>query len=268
MALITKRRRGGTPMLTIKRLAEYVGVTVRAVRHYHQTGLLPEPERDGSGYRRYDAQAVVDLIRVKTLAEAGVPLTRVQELMNADAEQFAAAVREIDRSLGRQIRELKERRRRVGHLVAGERLFLPPEIAEYLEELRALGISDRGLTMERDGWIMLAANYPQKALEWIALKRADLADPGYREFYLTYDQAYDWDPADPRLEQLADALAARFVQQVQSAGADLAELSDRQVLSADEQSLLSAHVTDYSPAWNRLNELVAQRSQAMAAEAG
>ena len=64
----------GRPMLTIGQLAAYAGVTVRAVRHYHAKGLLPEPIRDPSGYRRYDAAAVVELIRIKTLAEAGVPL--------------------------------------------------------------------------------------------------------------------------------------------------------------------------------------------------
>ena len=48
-------------MLTISQLATYAGVTVRAVRHYHAKGLLPEPERDSSGYRRYDAAAVVEL---------------------------------------------------------------------------------------------------------------------------------------------------------------------------------------------------------------
>ena len=42
-------------MLTIGELASYAGVTVRAVRHYHAKGLLPEPERDHSGYRRYGA---------------------------------------------------------------------------------------------------------------------------------------------------------------------------------------------------------------------
>jgi DNA-binding transcriptional MerR regulator len=36
-------------VLTIKQLADYVGVTVRAVRHYHARGPLPEPERDASG---------------------------------------------------------------------------------------------------------------------------------------------------------------------------------------------------------------------------
>ena len=30
-------------MLTISELASYAGVTVRAVRFYHQKGLLPEP---------------------------------------------------------------------------------------------------------------------------------------------------------------------------------------------------------------------------------
>ena len=61
-------------MLTISRLATYAGVTVRAVRHYHQIGLLPEPERTYSGYRTYDAAAVVRLIQIRTLADAGVPL--------------------------------------------------------------------------------------------------------------------------------------------------------------------------------------------------
>lgn len=60
-------------MLTIGQLAKYVGVTVRAVRHYHQRGLLTEPGRDASGYRRYDAHAVLDLIRIKILSDAGVP---------------------------------------------------------------------------------------------------------------------------------------------------------------------------------------------------
>ena len=92
-------------MLTIGQLASYAGVTVRAVRHYHAKGLLPEPERDHSGYRRYDAKAVVDLIKIRTLATAGVPLARVQELLHADEDEFAASVDELDRQL-RQRRDL------------------------------------------------------------------------------------------------------------------------------------------------------------------
>ncbi|WP_425302036.1 MerR family DNA-binding transcriptional regulator [Nocardia farcinica] len=52
-------------MLTIGELAAHAGVTVR---HNHAKGLLAEPERDHSGYRRYPAAAVVELIRIRTLA--------------------------------------------------------------------------------------------------------------------------------------------------------------------------------------------------------
>src|SRR5689334_17440458 len=96
-----------SPMLTISRLAAYAGVTVRAVRHYHQIGLLPEPERDRSGYRTYDAAAVVRLIRIRTLADAGVPLARVQELLDAEPAEFARSIDEIDAQLRAEIRRLQ-----------------------------------------------------------------------------------------------------------------------------------------------------------------
>lgn len=114
-------------MLTISQLAAYSGVTVRAVRHYHAKGLLPEPERDSSGYRRYSAAAAVELIRIRTLAEAGVPLSRVRELLCADRDEFAAAVRDIDRRLRAEIRDRQRHRERVGQLAAGDSLALPPE---------------------------------------------------------------------------------------------------------------------------------------------
>lgn len=149
-------------MLTISQLASYAGVTVR-VRHYHAKGLLPEPERDPSGYRRYDAAAVVELIRIRTLADAGVPLSRVHELLAADEEEeFAAAIEEIDRGLRAEIRERQRHRERVAQLAAGDRLALPPEAVEYLDRLRELDIPERAIEMERDAWILVAAQIPEQ----------------------------------------------------------------------------------------------------------
>jgi hypothetical protein len=115
---------------------------------------------------------------------------------------------------------------------------------------------------------MLAANYPDKAPGWIAQKRADLADPDLSRFYLSYDQAYDWDPGDPRLDELAAAMVERIIRGAQAAGVASADWIEAGQLSGDEQALLSAHVDGYSPAWRRLNELIAQRVQAMAARPG
>src|SRR5690242_17227266 len=86
-------------LITIGQLAAYAGVTIKAVRHYHERGLLEEPQRDSSGYRRYGARHAIDLVKIRTLAEAGVPLARIKELLAADPERFTAAIAEIDRGL-------------------------------------------------------------------------------------------------------------------------------------------------------------------------
>ena len=58
-------------MITIGRLADYAGVTIKAVRHFHRLGLLAEPPPDSSGYRNYSATDALTLVKIRTLAEAG-----------------------------------------------------------------------------------------------------------------------------------------------------------------------------------------------------
>jgi DNA-binding transcriptional MerR regulator len=243
-------------MLTIGQLADYVGVTVRAVRHYHQRGLLPEPERDASGYRRYGAQAVVDLIRIKTLAEAGVPLARIQALLGAEPEQFAQGIAQIDQALRRRIRDLEQQRRRIAELAAGDRLFLPDEVVGLLDELRRLGVSQRAVDMERDGWILLAARSPGRAASWAQDKRSVLADSEFRRLYLACDQAFDWDPADPRLDELADAMVAFAARH--RPGPDGGGTLDDPVAV----ELLSSQPGGSSPGWDRLMRLTSDKAPA------
>lgn len=232
-------------MLTIGRLAAHAGVTIRAVRHYHQVGLLPEPERDSSGYRRYNAQAVVDLIRIKTLAAAGVPLARIDELLHAGPAEFGAAVAEIDRDLKRKIRELTEHRRDLARLADGERLFVPAEVVEVLDRLRAAGLSERMIQIERDLWIMIAALSPQSIPEWVATKNAAMDDADFMRIYRTCDQALGWDSDDPRLVRLAEDIKAW------DATRDKPEDAQPGTVM-----LMYAHVGESSPAWRRLETLL------------
>lgn len=240
-------------LLTIGQLADYCGVTVRAVRHYHRIGLLAEPERDDSGYRRYGAQAVVDLTRIKVLADGGVPLSQVQTMLAADPEQFTAAIDAIDNTLAQQIAGLQRRRRQLAGLFAGDRLVLPPEVADLLDQLRAIGVSGHTVTMERDGWTLVEALCPELASDWVDQKRAALADPEFRRLYLACDQARDWDPDDPRLTDLA-AWGADWAatQHATRDGPDTSPAQDRLALV---EELVAQQTAQASPALHRLNEL-------------
>jgi len=242
-------------VLTISQLASYAGVTVRAVRHYHAKGLLPEPERDHSDYRRYDPAAVVDLIRIRTLAEAGVPLSRVKELLAAGAEEFGAAVEDIDRRLRAEIRERQRHRERIAQLAAGESLALPPQAVAYLERLRELGIPERMIEGERDAWILVAAQLPERMEVYIRSKREQIEDPSVVEFYLDLDDMIDWEPGDPRLPALAD----RLVTQLEAVDEAEWDAFAESGMSDDLVALLDSMFLDQVPVAADLMRLVEER---------
>jgi DNA-binding transcriptional MerR regulator len=243
-------------MLTIGQHAAYAGVTVRAVRHYHAKGLLPEPERDYSGYRRYDAKAVVDLIKIRTLAEAGVPLARVQELLHADDEEFAAAVADIDRRLRREIRERQEHRLQIAKLAAGDSLSLPDEVVDYLDRMRAKGIPAALVEGERDGWILMAARWPDRIPEMMADKGAQLEDPRTVQLYQLIGELLEGGPDEEKLNAVADLIAEMSEQ-----AAERGDL-ERQRDEMDDDAftaLIDTFASESHPLVQRLQELMAER---------
>jgi DNA-binding transcriptional MerR regulator len=241
-------------VLTIGQLASYAGVTVRAVRHYHAKGLLPEPERDRSGYRRYDAHAVVELIKIRTLAEAGVPLARVRELLAAGEEEFSADIADIDRRLRAEIRERQRHRERISQLAAGDSLALPPEAVAYLDRLRGLGLPELMVEGERDAWILVAAQLPEQMPYYMTMKDQQLDDPATVELYRDLADAIDWGPDDPRLVGVRD----RLVAMLDAADAEGWETLDEE-MTDELVDLLDSVFLDSMPIARRLMELLEER---------
>lgn len=244
-------------MLTIGQLATYAGVTVRAVRHYHQIGLVPEPERDASGYRSYDALAVVQLIKIRTLADAGVPLSRVAQLLDADASTFDEAVVEIDQRLRAEIKRLQLNRTQIAQLASGDSLVVPAEVVAYLDRLRELGISERMVQGERDGWILIAARWPDRIVEWMPQKWAQLEDPKHVRLYRLLGGLLESDvDDDSRLREVADLLVEIF-EEASARG----ELDNRDEAFDDTPfvNLLDALVVEVDPRGERLLQLLRER---------
>jgi DNA-binding transcriptional MerR regulator len=243
-------------MLTIGQLAAYAGVTVRAVRHYHQIGLLPEPERDGSGYRKYGAAAVVALIKIRTLAEAAVPLSQIGRMLEAGEADFAEAVERIDAHLRGEIDRLETSRKQIAQLASGDSLVLPPEVVAYLDRLREIGTSERMLAGERDGWILLSARWPDKVLEWMPDKFAQLEDPRVVRLYQVLSALMETEGTDDPLAVEAADLMAGLAEEAYAAGVIVPGEGTQDDLPND---LLDDLANAADPRAERLRELMRER---------
>jgi len=121
------------------------------------------------------------------------------------------------------------------------------------DRLRRLGVSPRTLTMERDAWILVQVLYPDAVLPWLRSQAAMLDDPAYRDLYLLTDQAFDWPPDDPRIEEVAQRTLA-WVSKVY-AKAPPYDASDYGT-DATAYSLVVNYRREASPGWRRLMERV------------
>lgn len=240
-------------MLTISQLAAYAGVTVAAVRHYHKIGLMPEPRRDRSGYRSYDAAALVRLIRIHVLASAGVPLATVEEVLEAGPVEFAERVRAVDARLRADIRRLQGTRERLARLASGEHLALPASVVGYLERLRDLGVAERYIERERDAWILVAAQVPEQIDAIIEGKHQDLDDPDMVRLYSLLSGALEWAPDDPRVVEIADLLDRISTRALESGAMAAHQFDDRFV------DLLDTTMVESAPIAQRLLSLLKER---------
>lgn len=137
-----------------KEVAELAGVSVRTLRHYHQIGVLPEPERGANGYRHYGLAHVATLLRIRRLTELGVPLDRVPQLLDDATGSSSDVLLELDRELAAQVERLEAQRREIARLVAeGRRPDLPPgpSTADLV-----LAVSPEIAALERDAGVVLA----------------------------------------------------------------------------------------------------------------
>ncbi|WP_323374048.1 MerR family transcriptional regulator [Plantactinospora alkalitolerans] len=75
---------------SIGELARASGMTVRALRHYDEIGLLSAGERTGSGHRRYTEDDLRRLYRVRSLRSLGLSLEEIAGVLAEPAGDLAA----------------------------------------------------------------------------------------------------------------------------------------------------------------------------------
>ena len=120
--------------------------------------------------------------------------------------------------------------------------------------MRALGIPDLIVNMERDAWILVAAQLPEQMPALMTLKRAQLDDPAVIAMYHDFWSAAAWATDDPRLDAFADRLVAIF-----EAAPDQDHNSDDFDLDDDLVNLLDSVFLNALPIARQLLRLLEQR---------
>lgn len=105
--------------------AAFAGITPRAIRHYHEIGLLPEPERGGDGRRRYGYDDMSRLLWIRKMADAGISLDDMRAAFGEaggealdQAPDIESVLSRLEESLAAQEAAIKRRRAAVQRLQA------------------------------------------------------------------------------------------------------------------------------------------------------
>lgn len=239
--------------MRIGEIAALVGITPRAVRHYHHLGLLPEPVRRANGYREYGIRDAVLLARIRRLAELGLGLDEVRDVLADDeGRELVEVLEELDADLGRQETEIRERRARLAELLGEARAGrltaegpVSPELAGLFAGLGEVPDSPMA-AKDREILALLDTVTPDEdRSRLIGAMRSMTEDPKAvaraHEVYTRLDALADdaTDIDDPRVAEAGQALA------------DI--LPDSLVAEIGEQGLPQGRLTeaffgDFSPA--------------------
>ncbi|ATO12458.1 MerR family transcriptional regulator [Micromonospora sp. WMMA2032] len=96
-----------------REIAQLAGTTLRAVRHYHDIGLLTEPPRRTNGYKQYGVAHLVRILRIRRLTELGFSLSQIATMQDTD-DQPVEALRTLDAELAATIERLQRARLELG----------------------------------------------------------------------------------------------------------------------------------------------------------
>jgi DNA-binding transcriptional MerR regulator len=230
--------------MRIGELAELVGLSTRAIRHYHRVGLLAEPARRANGYRDYSLRDAVALARVRRLTEVGMSLGEVGEALAGDAERdLVEILRELDADLARQEADLRERRARLAPMLQQASLsprlaglfdvMAGPESAMAAKDREVLALLETVSATHGGGWL--------DELTGTLRSDPEAAERAYAVYALLDDLAGSA-PDDPRVERAARAIVAA-----------IPEPARRMIRVPDgafeaEQGFAAAFYADFAPA--------------------
>jgi len=176
---------------SIGEMARRTGLSIRALRHYEDEGLL-RPARSGAGRRVYAVEDVLALTRITLLKRAGFSIAQIRALLAKGAPDAAALVDAQAEALTVQLERLAASLDVLEHVRRRLKSGQPAD-AKTLCQL----IKSGQTAMEIDDWKKIYDRYytPEEQREWAAAKKNMDAEFDYE----AYNQA--WADVAARIEK-------------------------------------------------------------------
>ncbi len=100
--------------MTVKEVADLVGISVRTLHHYDEIGLLKPDDVTESGYRLYSDDNLTNLQQILFFKELGFPLKNIRDMMHSPAYDQLEAL-ELQHSM------LLEKRTKLNQMIVTRR---------------------------------------------------------------------------------------------------------------------------------------------------
>ncbi|MHA7145808.1 MerR family transcriptional regulator [Arthrobacter sp. TmT3-37] len=185
-----------------REIAELAGTTVNTVRHYHQVGLLEQPDRTSNGYKQYQVRHLVRLLKIRRLRDLDVPLDQIDDV-TFDGDSSFEALRSIDADLAVSIERLQRARAEIQAILQGSSVTGVP--AGFEDVAPRLSEQDQSLML------IYSQVYDDDAMQDLrSMIRQDPESPG-REFD---ELAPDAD--EPARAKLAERYAPTIVDAIRN----------------------------------------------------
>lgn len=132
--------------LKVGELAARTGLSVRALHHYHEIGLLRPSRRTTSGHRLYSRADVARLLRIRALQQLGLSLEQIRACL-AHGEMLPVAV--LDDQIARVRAQTEQASRlleRLVHLREQVAAAVEVPLGEFLDTLEAMTMFEKYYT--------------------------------------------------------------------------------------------------------------------------
>jgi DNA-binding transcriptional MerR regulator len=135
-------------VLKIGELAARSGLTVRALHHYDDIGLLKPSARADSGYRLYNRDDVERLHKIQVLRKFGMSLADIATFLASPDAQFADIVSQQIAALDQQIKQATTLREQLSQLQRQMPSDEAPALEDWLGALEHMRLYEQYFTPE------------------------------------------------------------------------------------------------------------------------